>query len=166
MDRVTGVINFVAENPLRPVNDQNVYYLSKWYYKVRFLPFPSAFFPICLLPHLPVSPSLFTRLPIHISPHSTPSNHSQSPTNHPCTPPQSSLVFVADNHLVWSPDRKKSKRFGALVRSPKVGLNDMLMLHQTQVMMWIGERVIRRRRRLREEEAGAATGMELEVGEL
>lgn len=35
-ERVTGVVNFVAENPLRPVHDQNSYYLSKWYYQVWF----------------------------------------------------------------------------------------------------------------------------------
>lgn len=91
--------------------------------------------------------------------------HHPPPANTTPTISQNSLVFVADNHLVWSPDRKKSKRFGALVRSPKVGLNEMLMLHRAQVTMWIGERVMRRRR-VREEEVGAGMGMEVETGEL
>lgn len=44
------------------------------------------------------------------------------------------------------------------------------MLHQAQVMMWIGERVMRRRR-VREEEEGErggemGMGMEVETGEL
>ncbi|KAI9864499.1 MAG: Histone deacetylase hda1, partial [Pleopsidium flavum] len=30
-ERITGIVNFVAENPLRPVQSQNIYWLSKWY---------------------------------------------------------------------------------------------------------------------------------------
>ena len=39
--RTAGVINFVAENPLRPVHSQNIYWLSKWYIEV-FLPSPTS----------------------------------------------------------------------------------------------------------------------------
>ncbi|MCJ1304776.1 Histone deacetylase hda1 [Hypocenomyce scalaris] len=115
-ERIAGVINFVAENPLRSVHDQNVYYLSKWYYK-------------------------------------------------------NSLVFVADNHLVWSPDgplagKKSTKRYGAFIRSPKVGLNEMLVVHQQQVQQFILQRVRRRSlaeagsgRTATEVEGGVGTGM-------
>ncbi|MCJ1259776.1 Histone deacetylase hda1 [Lignoscripta atroalba] len=32
LPRFSGIISFVAENPLRPVTESNIYYLSKWYF--------------------------------------------------------------------------------------------------------------------------------------
>lgn len=56
---------------------------------------------------------------------------------------QHSLNFVANNHLVWDMEnpRKASKRYGTLIRSPKVGLNDMLIQHQAAVQSFIMTRI-------------------------
>ncbi len=50
---------------------------------------------------------------------------------------------MANNHLVWDMDnpRKAAKRYGTLVRSPKVGLNDMLTQHQNAVQDFIKGRI-------------------------
>ena len=53
------------------------------------------------------------------------------------------------------------------MRSPKVGLNEMLVVHQTQVREFVGERVRRRRRRMvveEEEDERMGMGMEVEIG--
>lgn len=57
---------------------------------------------------------------------------------------QHSLNFVANTHLVWDMEnpRKASKRYGTLVRSSKVGLNDMLIQHQVAVQAFITSRII------------------------
>lgn len=51
-----------------------------------------------------------------------------------------SLVFVADDHGAWAPDRarKLRKKYGTLIRSPHTNLNDMLAEHKDQVCnkMW------------------------------
>ncbi|MCJ1354248.1 MAG: Histone deacetylase hda1 [Icmadophila ericetorum] len=80
LERVSGVIGFIADNPLRRVNDIFVQYLSKWY-----------------------------------------SNNS--------------LIFAEHEHGVWAPERERrpSKRFGRLTRSPVNGLNPMLREHFPEV---------------------------------
>lgn len=55
-----------------------------------------------------------------------------------------SLVFVSHAHGVWHTTenrRKPSKRYGRLLRSPKAGLNEMLLHHKTEVYTWIEQRV-------------------------
>lgn len=54
-----------------------------------------------------------------------------------------SLNFVANNHLVWDMEnpRKAAKRYGTLIRSPKIGLNDMLTQHQAAVQDFIMSRI-------------------------
>lgn len=37
--------------------------------------------------------------------------------------------------------RKPSKRYGRLQRSPKTGLNEMLLQHKAEVFTWIEKRV-------------------------
>jgi histone deacetylase 6 len=48
---------------------------------------------------------------------------------------QHSYVFVAENHAVWSPDRvrKVRKKYGRLVKSSSMNINDMLLEHREQV---------------------------------
>jgi histone deacetylase 6 len=57
---------------------------------------------------------------------------------------QNSLVYVSHTHGVWSNmenRRKPSKRYGRLLRSPKAGLNEMLLHHKQEVIDWIETRV-------------------------
>src|ERR1700761_9378189 len=51
------------------------------------------------------------------------------------TATQHSLVFVADNHSVWMPERSRKirKKYGMLVQSPFENLNEMLVEHQDRV---------------------------------
>ncbi|KAJ5563097.1 Histone deacetylase HdaA [Penicillium sp. DV-2018c] len=53
---------------------------------------------------------------------------------------ENSLVFVSNTHGVWDVDRKPSKRYGHLVRSPRTELNDMLAQHKEEVCEWISDR--------------------------
>lgn len=54
---------------------------------------------------------------------------------------QNSNVFVADTHSLWSKtDRKMSRRYGKVERSPAITLNAMLMRHRHEVFAWIAER--------------------------
>ncbi|KUL85164.1 hypothetical protein ZTR_06261 [Talaromyces verruculosus] len=71
-----------------------------------------------------------------------------------------SLVFVSHTHGVWHNEnrRKPSKRYGRLLRSPKTGLNEMLLQHKTEVFTWIEQRVnVRTSDETDEEEGGEAT---------
>jgi len=54
------------------------------------------------------------------------------------------LNFISKTHHVWDPDRqrKPSKRYGTLIESSQVGVNDMLTEHQEDVEGWILKRVI------------------------
>jgi histone deacetylase 6 len=55
-----------------------------------------------------------------------------------------SLVYVSHKHGVWNNiegRRRPSKRYGRLLRSPKAGLNEMLVYHQGDVFNWITSRV-------------------------
>ena len=117
------MVNFVAENPLRPVQSQNIYWLSKWYLEVRL-------FFLHISPQLPSWPLSFLIVNTE--------QHSQ--------------VYVSSSHLVWAPEnpfgsssgggRKKiSKRFGTLIKSPAQGLNEMLERHRREVEVWSLERV-------------------------
>uniref|UniRef100_A0A093V872 Histone deacetylase n=1 Tax=Talaromyces marneffei PM1 TaxID=1077442 RepID=A0A093V872_TALMA len=67
-----------------------------------------------------------------------------------------SLVFVSHTHGVWHNEnrRKPSKRYGRLLRSPKTGLNEMLLHHKPEVLTWIDERVNARTGDETEEEEG------------
>ncbi|KAJ5795323.1 Histone deacetylase class II [Penicillium paradoxum] len=57
---------------------------------------------------------------------------------------ENSLVFVSNSHGVWaSADRRPSKRYGQLVRSPKSDLNEMLDEHKEEVFTWISDRADR-----------------------
>ncbi len=60
---------------------------------------------------------------------------------------QNSLIFVANNHLVWNmePQKKRSKRYGNLVKSPAKALNDMLTEHQNTVQQFILSRVSKKK---------------------
>lgn len=85
--RVTGVIVFIADNPVRPIHSNENQWLSKWY-------------------------------------------------------SQNSNVFVAQTHSLWSKtDRKMSRRYGKVERSPGITLNQMLILHREQVFAWVAERI-------------------------
>ncbi|KAJ5146545.1 Histone deacetylase superfamily [Penicillium bovifimosum] len=53
---------------------------------------------------------------------------------------ENSLIFVSRTHGVWDVDRKPSKRYGQLIRSPRTGLNDMLAAHEEEVYKWISDR--------------------------
>jgi histone deacetylase 6 len=54
---------------------------------------------------------------------------------------QNSNVFVAHAHSLWSKtDRKMSRRYGKVERSPGTMLNEMLMLHRHAVFAWIAEK--------------------------
>lgn len=113
--RTSGIINFVVDESLVPVSEQNVYHLSKWFRSVSLNPWYYAryFF-------FGLESSLELQFEM-----------------------QSSRVFVANNHLVWAlpAQRKPSKRFGTLIRSPVKGLNDMMRLHQNEVQDFILERL-------------------------
>ncbi|QKX55544.1 uncharacterized protein TRUGW13939_02638 [Talaromyces rugulosus] len=54
-----------------------------------------------------------------------------------------SLVFVSYTHGLWHNEgrRKPSKRYGRLLESPKVGLNEMLLHHKMEVAEWIDTRI-------------------------
>jgi histone deacetylase 6 len=85
--RVTGVIVFIADNPVRPVHSNENPGIARWY-------------------------------------------------------SQNSIVFVAHTHSLWSkPDRKMSRRYGKVEKSPSKTLNEMMMLHRHSVFAWVAERV-------------------------
>ncbi|QSS62971.1 histone deacetylase hda1 [Histoplasma capsulatum] len=87
--RVSGVISFVAESPVRAVSSNTTTWLSKWY-------------------------------------------------------KENSLVFVSHLHGVWAgPEnsRKLSKRYGRLIPSMNVGLNEMLNAHKEDVIKFITDRL-------------------------
>lgn len=51
-------------------------------------------------------------------------------------------MFVAESHGVWAnPERKPSKRYGTLVKSPEHTLSAMLARHKGEVFSWISDRV-------------------------
>ena len=56
---------------------------------------------------------------------------------------QHSLNFVAANHLVWEmePPKKRSKRYGNLVKSPAKGLDNMLAEHHATVQQLITSKI-------------------------
>jgi histone deacetylase 6 len=84
--RVTGVIVFIADNPVRPVHSNENPWLSKWY-------------------------------------------------------SQNSSVFVANTHSLWSKtDRKMSRRYGKVERSPGTMLNEMLIMHRDEVFEWVAQK--------------------------
>ncbi|PGH21333.1 hypothetical protein AJ80_03384 [Polytolypa hystricis UAMH7299] len=87
--RVSGVISFVAENPVRAVSSNTTPWLSKWY-------------------------------------------------------KDNSLIYISHPHHVWSSQengKKLSKRYGTLKRSPRKGLNEMLLFHKRDVFEWIVQRI-------------------------
>lgn len=50
--------------------------------------------------------------------------------------PDTSMIFVAENHYIWEKARSKplSKRWGTLIQSPKTEIQEMLELHKNQVI--------------------------------
>jgi Arb2 domain len=54
---------------------------------------------------------------------------------------QNSNVFVAHTHSLWTKtDRKMSRRYGRVERSPGTMLNEMLVMHRDQVFAWVAEK--------------------------
>jgi histone deacetylase 6 len=106
-DQIAGVVGFIANNSIRPVTENFMTDLGKWYFRVCHS--------LCLtLPY-----------PLH---QIMPSSHSHAASS------QNSLILVQGDHLVWEPDRKKpSRRFGRLVQSPHNGLENMLTQHMAEV---------------------------------
>ena len=51
-----------------------------------------------------------------------------------------SLLFVNHSHAVWEREKKPSKKFGALRRSPAEGLNGMLRAHKADVEDFLAKR--------------------------
>ena len=49
------------------------------------------------------------------------------------------MNFISNDHLVWKIEggKKPSKRFGNLIRSPKVHMGNMLVYHMAQVQAFI-----------------------------
>lgn len=53
---------------------------------------------------------------------------------------QNSLVFVSHTHGLWgNSDRKPSKRYGLLRKSPRSMLGEMMAEHKDEVFEWISE---------------------------
>ncbi|KAI9814010.1 MAG: Polyamine deacetylase hdac10 [Pycnora praestabilis] len=101
--------------------------------------------------------------PAQISPHHQTPNPQPLPPSQlnpiPCTNTpvslQNSRIFVASDHFVWSPERKPpKKRFGKLVKSPKVSLNEMLKYHEQDVRDFVVERIELARRVREGKESG------------
>jgi histone deacetylase 6 len=51
-----------------------------------------------------------------------------------------SIVFVSHTHSLWSGDRKTSKRYGKLQKSPEKQLHDMISLHKDETFAFIKAR--------------------------
>lgn len=63
--------------------------------------------------------------------------------NHPWLPQwykDNSQIFVSRAHSLWKKDGKASKRYGTLVRSEGVLLNEMMKLHEKEVFEWMTEK--------------------------
>ena len=63
--------------------------------------------------------------------------------NHPWLPQwykDNSQIFVSRAHSLWKKDGKASKRYGTLVRSEGLLLNEMMKLHEKEVFEWIAEK--------------------------
>ncbi|KAK2852156.1 hypothetical protein FQN49_005312 [Arthroderma sp. PD_2] len=109
---VSGVICFVAENPVRAVASNTITWLSKWYRDVSHPPIRQPAFAI--------------------------SQQRSSGNSHL---KQNSIVFVSHRHMVWDgqeSNKKQFKRYGRLVKSLDARtLNEMLVNHKTDVFNWI-----------------------------
>jgi histone deacetylase 6 len=51
-----------------------------------------------------------------------------------------SIVFVSHTHSLWSGDRKTSKRYGKLQKSPEKQLHEMISVHKEETLAFIQER--------------------------
>jgi histone deacetylase 6 len=51
-----------------------------------------------------------------------------------------SIVFVSHTHSLWNGDRKTSKRYGKLQKSPEKQLHDMISLHKDETFAFIQAR--------------------------
>jgi histone deacetylase 6 len=51
-----------------------------------------------------------------------------------------SIVFVSYTHSLWNGDRKTSKRYGKLQKSPEKQLHDMISLHKDETLAFIQAR--------------------------
>ena len=52
-----------------------------------------------------------------------------------------SIVFVSHTHSLWNAERKTSKRYGKLQKSPAKQLHDMIALHKEEALAFIQARV-------------------------
>jgi hypothetical protein len=54
------------------------------------------------------------------------------------------MVFVANNHSVWSPERARKirRKYGCLVKSSQTNINDMLLEHKEAVFKKLLEEVV------------------------
>jgi histone deacetylase 6 len=52
-----------------------------------------------------------------------------------------SIVFVSHTHSLWSGDRKTSKRYGKLQKSPEKQLHEMILVHKEETLAFIQARV-------------------------
>ena len=82
---VSGVVAFIANNPVRPIHSPDNPFLSKWYIN-------------------------------------------------------NSMVFVSHTHSLWESDRKTSKRYGRLFKSPASQLHEIMLQHRSEVFVFIRER--------------------------
>lgn len=115
---VSGVICFVAENPVRAVASTTITWLSKWYKEVS--------------PSKPTHPA-------------TCKERKERKNTDKEGEKQNSIVFVSHRHMVWEgqeSNKKQFKRYGRLVKSTEAHtLNEMLVNHKEDVFKWIEERV-------------------------
>lgn len=71
------------------------------------------------------------------------------------------LWYNEENGRPLSNGRKPSKRYGRLFKSPKTGLNEMLLHHKMEVAEWIDTRIRTRNSSEEPEDVGEA-GMQKE----
>ena len=50
------------------------------------------------------------------------------------------MVLVSHTHSLWMADRKTSKRYGRLAKSPAQYLHEMVALHRNEVFAFIQQR--------------------------
>lgn len=71
-----------------------------------------------------------------------------------------SLVYVSHVHSVWKKENKASKRYGRLIKSDGLILNQMMKDHEVEVTSWMRERVKARGEQM--ESSGDEDGVEEE----
>ncbi|KIX04393.1 uncharacterized protein Z518_05261 [Rhinocladiella mackenziei CBS 650.93] len=92
-----GVIGFITTNPIRPISNPSLHWVSQWYR-------------------------------------------------------ENSLVYVSQAHSMWKKEGKASKRYGKLIKSRGVVLNQMMKIHEREVTEWMVEKVKQRQAELEDTE--------------